>query len=62
MLAAWGNHGQEKAHWYVQRCRAEGVQLRCLGLTNSGAPKHPLARGKHRIPDDFEPIPFGDPA
>ena len=22
----------------------------CLGLTTNGAPKHPLARGKHRIP------------
>lgn len=24
----------------------------CLGMTASGAPKHPLARGKHRLPDD----------
>lgn len=30
----------------------------CLGLTQSGMPKHPLARGKHRVPPDFEPIPF----
>lgn len=30
----------------------------CLGRTASGAPKHPLARGKHRVPDDFQPEPF----
>jgi hypothetical protein len=24
----------------------------CLGTTASGAPKHPLARGKHRVPRD----------
>jgi hypothetical protein len=26
----------------------------CLGKTATGAPKHPLARGKHRVPDDFQ--------
>ncbi len=62
VLAAWGNQGQERASFFIQRCRAEGVELRCLGLTNSGAPKHPLARGKHRVPDDFEPIPFVEAA
>jgi hypothetical protein len=25
--------------------------FKCLGLTKSGAPIHPLARGKHRVPD-----------
>lgn len=25
---------------------------KCLGTTGSGAPIHPLARGKHRVPDD----------
>lgn len=28
------------------------VAWRCLGRTSSGAPTHPLARGKHRVPDD----------
>jgi len=28
----------------------------CWGLTKAGAPKHPMARGKHRIPKDQEPI------
>lgn len=30
----------------------------CLGQTNQGAPKHPLARGAHRVPPDFEPVPW----
>lgn len=28
----------------------------CLGLTKSGAPVHPLARGRHRVPDDAKPV------
>jgi hypothetical protein len=28
----------------------------CLGTTQSGSPKHPLARGIHRIPRDQQPI------
>lgn len=30
----------------------------CLGVTDSGAPKHPMARGKHRVPDDQQPVPW----
>ena len=30
--------------------------LWCWGTTKNGAPKHPMARGKHRIPADQEPI------
>lgn len=30
--------------------------LYCFGLTSSGAPKHCLARGKHRVPRDQQPI------
>ena len=28
----------------------------CFGTTRSGAPKHPLARGKSRIPDGTRPV------
>lgn len=30
--------------------------IHCIGKTESGAPKHPLARGVHRVPDDALPI------
>ena len=34
------------------------LNLICLGTNASGSPKHPMARGKARIPDDQEPLPF----
>lgn len=34
----------------------EGAPIYCLGKTKSGAPKHPMARGRHRVPDDQQPI------
>lgn len=38
------------------------VQWVCLGTTNQGAPKHPLARGHHRVPPEFDPVPWKVPA
>lgn len=35
-----------------------GARMSCLGRTASGAPIHPLARGKHRVPDDVELQPW----
>jgi hypothetical protein len=32
------------------------VQWLCLGTNANGTPRHPLARGKSRIPDTFQPI------
>lgn len=31
------------------------AEIHCLGETASGAPMHPMARGKHRIPDTQQP-------
>lgn len=52
VVCAWGTHGdlwgRAKA---VQKLLTEaGVQPKVLGLTKDGFPKHPLARGKERIP------------
>jgi hypothetical protein len=40
----------------LRRARERCVQVYCLGRTKSGHPKHPLARGVHRVPDNQQPI------
>lgn len=52
VVAAWGNGGElDDRALVVRRLLAErGIELHHLGLTGDGNPKHPLARGKHRIP------------
>ena len=56
IICAWGNPPTEDmATWVwsgVESLREEGYHLRHLGLTKAGNPKHPLARGHHRIADD----------
>lgn len=58
LLAAWGNGGDldDRAEWFCARARAYEVDLICLGTTKSWQPKHPMARGVHRIPRDQQPI------
>ncbi|WP_281410851.1 hypothetical protein [Rhizobium binae] len=34
------------------------VDLVCFGLTKYKFPKHPMARGQHRIPRDQQPMMF----
>jgi hypothetical protein len=63
LLVAWGNdaykiHDGERADWLPGRARHHGLEMICLGKTASGAPKHPMARGKHRIPRDQQPLPW----
>jgi hypothetical protein len=67
MLAAWGANGAHHAgprdlpggqDWLCILARKHTVDLVCLGLTKDGFPKHPMARGVHRIPGDQQPIPF----
>lgn len=49
---AWIEHVLEE----IQSGEAPYPDLYCWGLTGSGAPKHPMARGKHRIPRFQPPI------
>ncbi len=53
VVAAWGAHpfAVDRAKDVARRVG----QLWCLGKTKDGCPKHPLARGIHRVPDD-QPI------
>jgi hypothetical protein len=65
VIAAWGAHAADGDIDYLVRfpdgncpIADNPVKLYCLGLTRSGAPLHPLARGKNWVPMDRKPIPF----
>jgi hypothetical protein len=60
VIAAWGNHGalDYRDLSVLNMLRDAGIMLHHLGTTQDGYPKHPLARGKHRIPGDHQPIPW----
>lgn len=47
----WDIIGPAKFHATADDGERIPVQWQCLGMTASGAPNHPLARGRHRIPD-----------
>lgn len=66
-VAAWGNSipSEEWQGWLHEIYETSSnldepdgppIKWLCLGKTGSGAPKHPLARGHHRVPNDFEPV------
>lgn len=63
VIAAWGNHGDDsrlgrRGEYVRQMLRADGIALHHLGTSQSGAPLHPLARGKSFIPYEREPVLF----
>lgn len=50
LVAAWGANARPER--VAQVLELPGMdRLTALGVTKFGAPKHPLARGRHRIPD-----------
>lgn len=60
VIAAWGAAGGNLSWPRLagETLTARGIALHHLGLTAGGYPKHPLARGHHRIPDDQQPQPW----
>jgi hypothetical protein len=54
VLAAWGAApiAASRAAAVCRIAAEAGVELACLRISDGGAPMHPMARGKHRIPDD----------
>ena len=65
-FAAWGdglpNHNDLRL-WLdrLDDVLQSPIAWRCFGLTKSGMPKHPLARGRHRIPEDARPCAWERP-
>lgn len=57
LVAAWGANARPDR--VAEVLQIPGMErLKSLGMTLAGAPKHPLARGRHRIPDDVVPRPW----
>lgn len=65
VIAAWGASAWDRT-WIdvvvegVLTGEAPWRDLWCLGRTSDGSPKHPLARGHHRIPRDQAPIMWAE--
>lgn len=58
-IIAWGNLVPHVAHRVrvLDAMSLDGRHdLYTFGMTQDGSPKHPMARGRHRIPDDVEPV------
>lgn len=63
VVVAWGNDGalDGRDRRILGMLRSSGIALYKLGTTQGGYPKHPLARGVHRIPADQQPIAWSTP-
>ena len=60
-LVAWGNVPTDYRQVVEQTLAALNdleVAIYCLGTTAAGHPTHPMARGKHRVPDNAVLKPF----
>jgi hypothetical protein len=60
VVAAWGTGGSYRGRdrQVIDLIESHGNTLLCFGRTKDGHPKHPLARGHHRIPRTAAPMPF----
>lgn len=56
--AAWDDVFVEHVCEAIEAGEEPWPVIHCIGTTGSGAPKHPLARGAHRVPDDARPVPW----
>lgn len=49
---------RERARRVLELVGPGASQVTCLGFTSDGSPIHPMARGKHRVPDGASPKVF----
>lgn len=55
VMAAWGaGADRDDVDRWLEAVGADR-DWHCIGTTADGSPKHPLARGVHRVPDDARP-------
>lgn len=67
VLLAWGAMGSHAGDWYKVvmqelRERRPAKTIYRLGVCANGHPKHPMARGKHKVPKDAPLIEWADRA
>jgi hypothetical protein len=64
VLVAWGTGGADLGLDAIlaSRVRARGLEMICLGRNKNLSPKHPAARGHHRVPRDQQPLVWHEPA
>lgn len=62
-VAAWGAEvsPDEARDFMTVVCWGRPTTWKCLGLNGRGSPIHPLARGRHRVPDDATLIDYQFP-
>jgi hypothetical protein len=57
-VVAWGANPMAAARVPRVMELLAGIPVVCLGTTRDGSPKHPLARGRERVPDDAPLVPW----
>lgn len=63
IVAAWGNQpwaAKWSVHMLTQIQKNTDKPIYCLGTTQNGNPKHPMARARHRVPNDQQPLIWRD--
>lgn len=60
VITAWGTGGgfRDRDIHVARLLARDNIGICHIGRTKDGFPKHPLARGKHRIPREQQPIPW----
>lgn len=58
VVVGWGNHGAAQRVREVAAALSRAARVDCLAVNDDGSPRHPLARGRLRIPDDAQRQPW----